>query len=138
MSRLTNKIILVIVWVVIVFSYLRFLQFAYEKEKSFYLFVLLAIAGNMAYDGLKIVIRYNPLYSSDATTVTKYVFGFIGCLGLSLVALSIGALLFHWHIVSEFIGQLVATVGFLLSIVVGMVFLAKAETRFKLSNRAKQ
>lgn len=136
MSRLTDKTILVITWVVIVFGYLWVLQFAYEKEKSFHLFVLLAIAGNMAYDGLKAVIRYNPLYSSDGTTITKYVFGFLGSLAASVASLFLGAALFHWHLVNEFMGQLVAAIGFLASIILGMVLLAKADSHFKLSNRA--
>lgn len=136
MSRLTNKIILVTAWVVLVFGYLRLLQFAYEKDRSFHLFVLLAIAGNMAYDGLKAVIRYNPLYSSDATTISKYVAGFVGSLVASVASLFLGAALFHWHLVNEFVGQLVAAIGFLVSMIFGMVLLAKAETRFKLSNRA--
>lgn len=136
MSRLTNKIILIVTWIIVVFGYLYLLQFAYEKEKSFHLFVLLAIAGSMAYDGLKMVIYYNPLYPRDATTITKYILGFIGCLVASLASLFLGAALFHWRIVNEFIGQFLATVGFLTSMVIGTLLLAKAETKFKLSNRA--
>jgi hypothetical protein len=131
-----NKGILVTFWVGIVFLYLYILQFAYEKERSFHLFVLLAIAGNMAYDGLKAIIRYNPQYPSDATTISKYVIGYVGCLGSSLASLFLGAALYHWSIVGELIGQLIAGTGFLVSTVLGMVLLAKAEKHFKLTNRA--
>jgi hypothetical protein len=136
MSRLTNKIILVTVWIFVVFGYLYLMQFAYEKKKSFHLFVFMVIVGSMAYDGLKVVIRYNPLYPSDAATVTKYVLGFVACLVSSLASLFIGAALFHRHIVSEFFGQMVAAIGFLASMVFGMVLLGKAEAQFNLSTRA--
>jgi hypothetical protein len=61
MSKTSHKVFLVFAWIVVVFGYLWLLSFAYDKEKGFVLFVLLSIAGNLAYDGLKLVLRYNPL-----------------------------------------------------------------------------
>lgn len=135
MSRRINKIFLVAVWVLVVFGYLWLMESAYEREESFHLFVLLAIAGNMAYDGLKAVIRYDPLCPSDATTISKYVAGFVVSLFASVGSLFFGAALFHWNFVNEFMGQLVAASGFLGSMILGMVLLGKAESRFRLSNR---
>lgn len=135
MTRLKNKVILVAFWIIVVFGYLYLLQFAYDKEKSFHLFVLLAIAGNMAYDGLKTIINYNPLYPSDATTVVKYIIGFIACMGASLVSIFFGAALLHWKILNAFSSQFIAGGGFLMSMALGMFLLSKAETRFGLSSR---
>jgi hypothetical protein len=135
MSRKTNKILLVLIWILIVFGYLWVFQLIYEKNRSFYLFVLLALSGNLSYDGLKKIIYYDPLYPSDSTMVLKYALGFVFFLFSSIIPLILGAALIHWDLVNFRIGQAIGTIGFLFSIVLGMVFLAKAESRFKLSNK---
>lgn len=136
MNKSAHKVVLVAAWIVVVFGYLYFLQFAYDKEKSFHLFVFVAIAGNLAYDGLKSVLKYEPLYPSDASTTSKYVMGFVASLAGSLAFLLIGAELFVYRILGNTAAQIVSGVGFLSCISAGMWLLAKAETHFKGTNHA--
>lgn len=56
MEKFGHKLFWCVAWVVVVFGYLWLLSFAYETHATFVLFVLLAIAGNLAYDGLKVVL----------------------------------------------------------------------------------
>lgn len=127
---------MVIIWIVVVFGYLWILQFVYEKYKTFQLFVLLAIFGNLAYDGLKKIIYYDPFYPSDSAKVTKYVVLFTFCLFGSIIPILIGAALVYWDLVHFRFAQVIGTIGFQSLIVMGMIFLDKAESRFKLSNKA--
>lgn len=138
MRRSLGKIILVAVWIAIVFGYLYFLQKVYDdpKFKSFQLFVLLSIAGNLAYDGLKAVLRYEPLHPSNICKIIWFVAGFVVSLAGSVAFLFIGAELVVYGCISNPAGQVVAGVGFLSCIACGMRLLALAENYFKASNRA--
>jgi hypothetical protein len=133
-----GKLILIVFWIAIVFGYLYLLQRVYDdpKFKSFHLFVFLAIAGNLAYDGLKALLRYKPLYPSNIWKIVWFVAGFVASLVGSVASLCIGAELVVHGLISNPAGQVVAGVGFLACIACGMWLLAQAETYFKVSNRA--
>ncbi|MDT4328446.1 hypothetical protein ACQE3E_11210 [Methylomonas sp. MED-D] len=133
-----GKLILVATWISIVFGYLYFLQKVYDNPqfKSFHLFVFLAIAGNLAYDGLKALLRYDPLHPSNTWKIVRFVAGFVASLAGSVASLLIGAELVVYGCLSNSAGQIVAGLGFLICIAFGMWLLAQAETYFKVSNRA--
>lgn len=136
MSRRAAKTILVVAWIAIVFGYLFLLQKIYDKEKGYFLFVLLAISGNLAYDGLKAILQYDPLYSSDGALVVKYVIGFVASLAAAVGSLFLAATLYHFHLIGEFLAQVLGGVGFLAAIAGGMLLISSAERHFKLTNRA--
>jgi len=133
-----GKLILVAAWIVIVFGYLYLLQKAYDDSqfKSFHLFVFLAIAGNLAYDGLKALLKYAPLHPSNTWQVVRFAAGFVASLVGSVASLLISAELVVYGCLSNSAGQVVAGVGFLICIACGMWLLTQAETYFKVSNRA--
>jgi len=112
------------------------MSFFYERDKNFILYVFLAIAGNLAYDGLKVVLLYETSYTRDAKIITGYVFGFLGTMTNSLLCLFVGAQLATYHWLSDSSAQVVAGVGFLLCTASGMWLLADAERKFR--NTARQ
>jgi hypothetical protein len=136
MSKQHSKAVLVAVWIIVVFGYLYLLQKIYDKQQSYYIFVLLALSGNLAYDGLKAVLAYSPLYPRDAALVVKYVAGFIASLAAAVASLFGAAALYHFRLVGDIAAQIIGGVGFLLSIAAGMALISSAERHFRLSNRA--
>ena len=115
-----------------------FLQKVYDalQFKSFYLFVFLAITGNLAYDGLKSLLRYAPLHPSNTWKIVRFVVGFVASLVGSVASLLVGAELVVYGCLSNSAGQVVAGLGFLICIACGMWLLTQAETYFNVSNRA--
>lgn len=136
MKNSHHKAIWAAAWVIVVFAYFWVMSFVYEKDKNFLLFVFLAIAGNLAYDGLKAVLSYDASYTRDAKIITGYVFGFLGAMTSSLLCLFVGAQLATYHWLSDSSAQVVAGVGFLLCTASGMWLIADAERKFR--NTARQ
>lgn len=136
MNKRSFKAILVVMWIAIVFGFLWLLSFAYEKNQGFLLFICIAIAGNLAYDGLKMVVRYDPLFTTDAESVVLYVLGFAASLIGSVAIFIVGAELFVYSLTKEWVAQAVSGIGFLLCVAGGMLLLAKAERKFHGTNRA--
>ncbi|MCR4305183.1 MAG: hypothetical protein NUV63_13355 [Gallionella sp.] len=135
-SKLTYKRLLVVAWIAIVFGYLWLLSFAYEKDKGFVLFTCLAIAGNLACDGLKIVLRFDPLYTTEAKSVVIYVSGFVASMAGSVAAFVIGAQLYVYRLLPEWGAQAVSAIGFLSCMAAGIWLIGEAERRFCVTNRA--
>lgn len=133
MSRTLSRAILVTLWITIVFGALWVLSFVYDKDKSFWLYVVLALIGNLAYDGLKIILKFSPTYQSDGKKVVKY--ALLASISLFFPGLSfvVGAAAFAWGFVPEIIGQSFAVIGSFAAIAFGSFQLAKAEAHFMLS-----
>lgn len=134
MSRTLSRVILVTLWITIVFGALWVLSFVYDKDKSFWLYVVLALIGNLAYDGLKIILKFNPTYPSDGKKVVNH--ALLASVSLFFPGLSfvVGAAAFVWGFVPEIIGQIFAAIGSFVAIAFGSFQLAKAEAHFKLSD----
>ncbi|KEQ17538.1 hypothetical protein [Endozoicomonas numazuensis] len=136
MNRNSYKVIIAGIWLLIVFGYLHGLQIVYEAEKSFHLFVVLSIFINLAYDGLKKIISYKPMYTADIRKLFKYSVSIVVSLACSLSSFVAGAFLKIYLDFPEFVAQGVAFTGFIVFIIISMILLNKAEKLFKLSNIA--
>jgi len=133
-NKSQGKIVLVVLWVLFCYGALRILQHAYDKEKSFYLFVVLAITGNLAYDGLKVVVRYRPASRADIRAVVAYVLGFCAALIGAVSSLFVGAELVVFGMLGSTAVQIVSGALFVGCLIAGMMLLGSAERRFKLSH----
>lgn len=133
MSRTLSKAILVTLWITIVFGALWVLSFVYDKDKSFWLYVVLTLIGNLAYDGLKCILKFTPEYPSDRKKIVNHTL--LASISLFFPGLSfvVGAAAFAWGFVPEIIGQSFAVIGSFAAIAFGSSQLAKAEAHFMLS-----
>lgn len=129
-----HKLYWVAIWIAVVFTYVWLLSYYYENDKGYASFVLLAIAGNLAYDGLKALLFYDARDGEASRAITGYVVGFLAALAASVTSLFVAAQLVVYGIASDRVGQSIAGVGFLSSIAAGMWLLANAERTFKRTN----
>jgi len=77
------KWIAVGLWVLISMGFFYLLDFAYDKNKSYWLFLVLIFGCNLVYDIAKSLIRLRPLYRSDWERLAK-----LGIKALVLFAVS--------------------------------------------------
>lgn len=136
MSTNFVKAILIAVWGVLVFGCLWVLQSAYEesKDQPFWFFLVIAIGGNLAYDGLKSILKYRPLAPCNGSKLAKLVGKFVLLLALSFAALAVPAVLVVKGCLNDRLGQLLAGIGFLTAWAVGASMLATIGKYFKASD----
>ena len=137
MERSIYKYFVIAIWVLLVFGYLYLMQIVYEKEQSFYLFVLLTLAGNLAYDGLKALLKYQSFYESDARALAFNVAMSVICLFMSVAVFFVGAALNIYFSFPEALCKGIALSGNLVCIGLGLNYIAKAERTFQVSQSSR-
>ena len=138
MEKNIRKFILLGLWILFIFFFLYFLQIAYERNQGFMNFILfgvLVIFGGYAYDGVKSIIKYEPKKDDDIKDLIKCSLKYFCFFIASIASFILGVLLFQYNFVSEFIGQVVALIGFLIWTFLGLNQLAKIEKKFIESNK---
>jgi len=134
MSKENTKRILLALWLVITLGYLEGLREVNVKQHSLILFVYLAITSMQTTGGLKVILRYAPMYRADGAKVLNYVVGFIAAVVAAMVSIGIGAELCFFKWLSEPHAQTFSAIGFIGCVGVGLWLIAEAERLVKASN----
>ncbi|MDA6067634.1 hypothetical protein OH214_10860 [Idiomarina abyssalis] len=131
MSKSSYKLLTAAVWVLVVFSGLYILQEVYKKNESFHLFVILALSMNVAYDGIKAILKFPAMYVQDAKKLFNLAVLTVLSFAASFLMFLVGAALHVYLELSLVISQAVAVVGYLVFFIITLSFLQKIDNLFK-------
>lgn len=131
MSKSSYKLLTAVIWVLVVFGGLYILQEVYEKNESFHLFVILALSMNVAYDGIKAILKFPAMYVQDAKKLFNLTILTVLSFAASFLMFLVGAALHVYLDLPVFISQAVAVFGYLVFSVITFSSLQKIDDLLK-------
>lgn len=130
--KLLMVIPLVILWLGIVFGFVWLLNSV--QNAGYFGFAFIALAGNLAYDGFKIVIRYEANSLAAYRDLFTEIFWFVVFFACAVISVFLAAVSVKQSLLSDQVGQIFAGVGFLLFFFLSSLAISDVEKRFRLSN----
>lgn len=127
MKILFFKMLTVSLWIGAVFGITFVLQKSYENEASFKLFVYVALSLNVAYDGIKLILKYPAKNTYESYRLFNYVVGASCSFLLAFISIGTGVATHIYWGWNEIVGQIISVTGYLVFFILAMKYSAMIE-----------